>query len=56
LGSVASQGTFGRQLSVTEQTSSGWQASSFGKYMHWPAKQVLVVHEMPSSQSASSQH
>jgi hypothetical protein len=39
-----------------EQNSSGPQAVSSGKNMHRPAKQVLVVHPTPSSQSAWSQH
>jgi hypothetical protein len=55
-GSASLQAISGRQLSVTEQNSSGPQAASFGTNMHLPAKQVLVVQPTASSQSASSQH
>ena len=56
MGSASLQTMSGRQLSVTEQASSGPQAASFGTNMHLPAKQVFTVQPTPSSQSVFSQH
>jgi membrane-associated phospholipid phosphatase len=56
LASASLHGTFGWQLSVTEQISSAAQALSSGRFMHRPAKQVLLVQPTPSSQSSSLQH
>jgi hypothetical protein len=55
-GSTSLQAMSGRQLSVTEQASSGPHAASFGTNMHLPAKQLLTVQATLSSQSALSQH
>jgi hypothetical protein len=52
---AASQATLSLQLSVTEQASPARHLPSSGMNMHWPAKQVFVVHATPSSQSESSQ-